>query len=140
MIPCNYFSLCSHDSFYSSIIPSILNNLNNQPIIDNHGNQKNRLFQRLRFSKLFSLSLISRIAGCCCCSWCVWFCNNSFFKFSKILKFSSYWSLWNEVFFLVQILYFWIQCFLQLSHWFSCPFVQEKSWKSLLLIAHEFNK
>ena len=62
MISCNFFSLCDHDSFSSSIIPSIL-----------------RLFLRLRFSKSFSLSLISfksGITGCfCCCCWSFWFCK-----------------------------------------------------------------
>ena len=39
---------------------------------------------------------------------------------------------------LAQLLHFSIQDFLHLNDWFFCPFVQESSWKSLLLIAHEF--
>ena len=114
MIFCNFFSLCSHDSFSSSIIPSIL-----------------RLFLQLRFSKSFSLSLNtvkSGITGCCCC-WCFWFCSNSVFKLSRVLKFSSHWSVWNCGDFFSSAISFFNTRFLQLSHWFFCPFVQESSEK-----------
>ena len=122
MISCIFFSLCDHDSFSSSITSSIF-----------------RLFLRRCFSKSFRLSLISfksDITGCCC--WCFWFCNNSFFKLSRVLNFlptDQYESVGVS---LVQLLHFSIQLFLQLSHWFFCLFVEESSWKTLLLIAHKF--
>ena len=119
MISCNFFSLCDHDSFSSSLIPSIL-----------------RLFLRLRFSKSFSLSLISfksGITGCFCCCWCFWFCSNSLFRLSRVLKFSSHWSVWNCRDFFGSGTSFFNTAFSP-SHYFFCPFVQVSSWKSLLLI------
>ena len=126
MISCNFFSFCDHDSFSSSIIPSTL-----------------RLFLRLWFSKLSSLSLISfksGITGCYCyCWWCFWFWSNSFFKLSRVLKFSSHWSVWNCGDFFSSATSFFNTAFSSIRSLIFCPFVQELSWKCLLLFAHEFS-
>ena len=122
MISCNFFSLCDHNPFCSSIIPLIL-----------------RLSLQLRFSKSFSLSLISFIIGITGCCWYFWFYNNSFFKLSRVLKFPSHWSVWNCRNFSNSATSFFNTPFSPIKLLTFLPFVQDSSWKSLLLIAHEFS-